>query len=310
MIGEDLLRHAARGLVDGQRRLAAEMKRLVAASGDPVAASLDYADDEAFLDPALFAYFMDPTDGVTLADAFAGRTSCFPSDANLGEGGATLITTSLPAAALEVLRRVAPLLHECLTAVVRRVFVFASAEGDSFAAPSAHGAVFLRPGADADEVFFIEDLAHQGGHVLLSAMTVDRSLYLATDPDTPLSDLTGERDEDRTVYVAFHGVFTECLICIALNACLLAGVFEGRRRHELVGRLSFAMRRLQLDLPPLRRSGVMTDQGAAMVESFGEVFDGIFARIGDSLVACDLSNQPYTFSYGRFAARNPVSPLC
>ncbi|NRA95483.1 MAG: hypothetical protein HRU14_04670 [Planctomycetes bacterium] len=308
MIGDDLLRAAAASLAGGQKSIAAEMKRLVAASGHPVAATLDYSDDATFLDPALFAYFMDPADGVTLDDVLGGSAPCFPSDVNVGAAGPRVVTTPHVDAAFQVLARVTPLLHECLTAVIRRVIVFASDEGDSFASPSAHGAVFLRPPPDADEVFFIEDLAHQGGHVMLTAITVDGDACFAMDSERSLADLTGEPDDGRTVYVAFHGLFTECLISIALHACLEAGVFKGRKRHEAAGRLSFAMRRLQLDLPALRQAGVMTEQGAAMVRSFGEVFDQVFARAGDLIAACDLSNQPYTFSYERFVERNDAAP--
>ncbi|MAB89888.1 MAG: hypothetical protein CMJ90_10570 [Planctomycetes bacterium] len=308
MIGTDLVRAAAGSLVDGQKSLAAEMKRLVAASGHPVAATLDYAVDATFLEPSLFAYFMDRPDGVELDEALAGRSPCFPSDVNVGAVGPRVVSTSTVDTAFQVLARVTPLLHECLTAVIRRVIVFASEEGDSFASPSAHGAVFLRPPPDADEVFFIEDLAHQGGHVMLTAITVDRDAYFAMDSERSLADLAGEPDDGRTVYVAFHGLFTESLICIALHACLEAGAFGGRQRHEAIGRLSFAMRRMQLDLPALQQDGVMTARGAAMVRSMGDVFDAIFARVGRQITACDLSNQPYTFSYERFVEQNAVVP--
>ena len=308
MIGDDLIRAAAESLVGGQESIAAEMKRLVAGSGHPVAANLDYAVDATFLDPSLFAYFMDRADGVELGDALSGRSPCFPSDVNVGSAGFRTYSTPMVEAAFGILERTAPLLHGCLTAVIRRVIVFASEEGDSFASPSAHGAVFLRPPTDADEVFFIEDLAHQGGHVMLTAISVDRDAYFAMDSERSLADLTGEPDDGRTVYVAFHGLFTECLICIALHACLEAGAFGGRQRHEAIGRLSFAMRRMQLDLPALQQDGVMTARGAAMVRSMGDVFDAIFARVGRQITACDLSNQPYTFSYERFVEQNAVVP--
>ena len=105
--------------------------------------------------------------------------------------------------------------------------------------------------------------------------------------------------------MAFHGVFTECLMCIGLVRCLEHRVFTGRARHELRGRLSFALKRLSLDLMNLRHEGLFAPEGESLYREFGRIFDEIYRLTREEVVACDLSNQPFTFSYPDFAALNP-----
>ena len=80
--------------------------------------------------------------------------------------------------------------------------------------------------------------------------------------------------------------------------------FQEARHHELLGRLSFVMKRFHLDLLNLQYEGLFTDQGLAVVNKCGRVFDEVFRRSRDGITRFDLRNQSYTFSYERFAALN------
>ena len=156
-------------------------------------------------------------------------------------------------------------------------------------------------------MFFIEDLAHQCGHILFSALSVNRDDYLRVDSNTPLQQITGTEGEQRDLYTALHGVFTEALMCIALYYCLEAGVFTEAKMHELLGRLSFVMKRFHLDLLNLNHEGLFTDRGLAIIRDCGRAFDDIFRQTKGRITRFDLSNQSYTFSYDRFAALNPAA---
>jgi hypothetical protein len=208
--------------------------------------------------------------------------------------------------AFEILQRVAAELYACLVDVTRRVVVFRSDDRESFATVAAHGTAFLNatPSDPATEVLFIEDMAHQCGHILFSALTVDRGEYLCTDPNMPLRQLTGDEGEKRDLYTTFHGVFTEALMCVALHNCLEADVFSETKLHELLGRLSFAMKRFHLDLLSLQREELFTERGQAIIHECGRVFDEVYRRTEDLITAFDLTNQSYSFSYARFAELN------
>lgn len=206
--------------------------------------------------------------------------------------------------ALDALRRVDADLHRCLLQVTRQIVTYSEGGDESFAALAAHGAVFLRAAPDADEIFFIEDLTHQCGHLLFNAITLDRSELLSVDPDTPLARLTGEAGEARSIYVTLHGVFTACLMAGALFGTLDIGGRDGRQTRELSGRLSYIMRRLQLDLSAIREQRIFTDLGRWLMGAIENVFDEIYRSAKDALVGCDLSNQTYAFSLQRFDALN------
>lgn len=205
--------------------------------------------------------------------------------------------------AVEILLDVAPEVFSLLASVLRRVVVFHAPGARSFASPAAHGAVFLQAAEDASAVFFLEDLAHQGGHVAFSAASIDPREYFDVDPDTPLVE---GPDDARTRYVALHGVFTEALMVRSLFGCLEADVFEGPRRHEVIGRLSFAMKRMQLDLQQLLAAGGLSALGAGLLRRSARTFDDVFAKTRDLITKIDLSNQPYVFSVERFQRRNPA----
>jgi hypothetical protein len=209
--------------------------------------------------------------------------------------------------AFEVLHRVSPELSASLVSVTRRVVVFRSEDLESFATVSAHGLAFLKVTSPyhATEVFFIEDLAHQCGHILFSALTVNRGAYLRVDPSTPLQQLTGAENEQRDLFTVFHGVFTEAVMCIALHSCLEAEVFSEVRHHELLGRLSYVMKRFHLDLLSLQGDDLFTERGRFVVHQCGLVFDEVFRCTRDHITRFDLRNQSYAFCYERFAALNP-----
>ena len=208
--------------------------------------------------------------------------------------------------AVTILDDVAADLLVSLLGVTRRVVVFHDDELDSFASFSAHGTAFLQAEPDVDEVFFVEDLAHQCGHILFNAMTLDRNEFFVVDPETPLKSETRKTDEHRSVYVAFHGLFTECLMCICLERCRQEGVFTGRQQHELLGRLSFILKRLNLDLLNLNREGLFSSEGEELYRLFARVFDEVYRGARDQIVGFNLGNQPYAFRYERFAAVNGI----
>ncbi len=206
--------------------------------------------------------------------------------------------------ALEIIHAVDAELYRCLLAVTRQIVTFTAQDGESFATLAAHGAVFLHTTRVCDEVFFIEDLVHQCGHLLFNAATLDRNELIEIDPNTTLGDLIGEPSEERSLYVSLHGIFTECLMSSVLAESLETDIFDNRQTHELKGRLSLIMKRLQLDLSLIRNLDVFTPAGRNLIESFGGVFDDVFASAEAAIVDCDLRSQPYSFCCERFAELN------
>jgi hypothetical protein len=211
------------------------------------------------------------------------------------------------ATAYRLLDAHAPRLAKALDAVTRRIALHEAGSVNSFATTSAHGMAFLATDRDDDEIFFLEDLAHQGGHILFGAMTFHHRNFLLVNRDTPLRAFTKRSAEARTIYETFHGVFTEALMSYVLDLCIEADLSPSQR-HETSGRLALTLVRAHHDVTALDHSGIFTAEGAKVLELCRRVLVEIRRRRRAQLSGLDLTNQPYSFSYRSFLALNPVPP--
>ncbi|MER5777352.1 hypothetical protein ABT144_24265 [Streptomyces sp. NPDC002039] len=208
---------------------------------------------------------------------------------------------------LDIIGNVWPELHGILTSVLRRVVLFESAASNSFATTRAQGTVFCNIGLGRSEAFFIEDLAHQGGHVAFAAATLDQEAYFRVPSGTTVGELTGEVRDRRSLYVALHGIFTEALMSHCLALCLERRVFEDAcRQHELLGRFNFIFARFTSDLRLLSELGVFAADGRELMAQLCVIWTDLTIRHASRLGTVDLAGQGYNFSYERFSQLNPI----
>lgn len=204
-----------------------------------------------------------------------------------------------------IMRRSTPALFTALRTVTRRVFLYNADLPNSFATLSAHGVAFLNAKDDNDEVFFLDDLAHQCGHILFNALTHEKDRFLARPANTPLRDFCRDQDDPRSLYSAFHGLFTFSMILWILRTCVARDEFFERQRHETLGRIAFNLGKFEIDLNNLAAPGLFTDDGRALYDLFAGAYDNVFRAYHRVVQDFDLSDQPYVFDYARFVARNP-----
>jgi HEXXH motif-containing protein len=208
-------------------------------------------------------------------------------------------------AAFTLLHEHCPELWEEIAATTRRIGLYRGRLPNSFATLSAHGAVFFNTTDAIDEVFFLDDIAHQCGHVLFNALTLNKEHFLTIDPMTPLRSLNGAPQERRSLYSAFHGLFTYTSISLVLSTFLVRQVFDGRQAHEVLGRLGFTMGKFRSDLALLDQPVLFTRLGHRCYRRFAAAHRELHARYATLLGLLDYANQPYVFSYPRFAEANP-----
>ena len=206
--------------------------------------------------------------------------------------------------ACALLRDDCPAVWNDIAAVTRRIVLFRGDLPNSFATLSAHGAIFCNVTTAIDEVFFLEDIAHQAGHVLFNALTVEKEALFTVDPSTTIDSFGAEASHARTLYAAVHGLFTYTTIGEVLSAC--CDCVTGRKAHELLGRLGMILQKFESDIALLDRPALYTPSGLL----WWQYFDGVFRRLHACHAArvgfFDYSNQPYVFSYELFAERNPL----
>ena len=206
--------------------------------------------------------------------------------------------------ALALMRTHCPLVWTEVAAFTRLIALFRADSPNSFAALSAHGAIFCNVRAGDDEVAFLEDVTHQAAHVIFNALTADPRRVIAIDPETQMHSLCDDPGEARSLYAALHGLFTYTLICRVLTKVYDAGVLPELQSHELLARLGFTLLKFQADTKRLDLRHVYTAAGRNCYEAFaaeGAWFAAKYGALVDGLV---YDNQPYVFNYARFVERN------
>jgi hypothetical protein len=219
----------------------------------------------------------------------------------------TKVQLSHVAKAFEIIQKVWPNLYENILNSVRLLVLFRSEKINSFSTTSAHGTVFLNTTLGDNEVFFLEDLTHQCGHVIFSAATVNADEYFAVPSATFIKVFNGKHTDNRSVYEALHGVFTEVLIANCLDMCVTDGIFLEKQHHELCGRLTFILKRFAVDIKNFTDRGILSTKGEKFVRTLYDIWLNIATRQTSLVVSTDISNQGYNFSYRKYAELNPIA---
>jgi hypothetical protein len=207
------------------------------------------------------------------------------------------------AKALRRIQRSWPALAKAIGSVVRHLTMFDDNSRNSFAAGAAHGIACLNTAHGSSAPFFVEDLAHQCGHVLFLAALEGADPMFTVAPDCPVAQLTHQEDH-RTLIVAMHGMVTEVLIVGALEHMLVADA--GSDRHEAIGRLLFAVTRLGLDLRRLAGLPIYSAAGERILHELIASYTRAASRYRDLLRTTDLTDQDYNFNYDTYRASNSI----
>ncbi|TDE12750.1 hypothetical protein [Dyadobacter psychrotolerans] len=191
--------------------------------------------------------------------------------------------------------------------VTREFVVFSSPNHNSFAGIMHHGtAYFNTENKVQTPVFFIDDIAHQCGHIIFNVLTLDTPKYLKVPKDHPLKKYSSNPGEMRGAYGAFHGLFTYTCILHALHHVFQSQHFSEIMRYEALGRIGFYMNKFYLDLKLMNNPEILTEEGLDFHRQFAEGFETMTERYGKEISQFDYRNQPYTFQYDLFQKLNPI----
>jgi hypothetical protein len=211
---------------------------------------------------------------------------------------------SVASTAADALAQAAPGIALCLFAHVRSVILCDSPDLNSFAAPQAHGAVFLCV-SQITVPGLVEELAHQGGHVVFGAATLEPGRLLTVEPASPMARYSGVDRDTRSVYEGLHGIVTEALMVQVLSGCLAVRDWSGEEALELRGRLAYIGLRALTDLRSFSTPGLFTAEGSELLGMVADAISVPLRQHGRELRGLDLSNQPYAFSPSALRAANP-----
>lgn len=197
---------------------------------------------------------------------------------------------------------------QAIESTVREFVVFSSPNYNSFAGIMQHGTAYFNVQNKRQTlVFFIDDIAHQCGHVIFNALTLETEKYLIVPKDHPMQGHTEMQGETRGAYGAFHGLFTYTTILHSLDKVLDSeAVLDAELRHEAIGRMGFYFEKFGHDLQLIHKAAILTEAGLNYLQQFAEGFQYITQKYGTALSHLNYDNQPYIFQYDFFKALNPI----
>ena len=191
--------------------------------------------------------------------------------------------------------------------VLKRVVLFdISPEWtNSFMSRSAYGAAFFNCYQEEyDEIFLIEDIVHQTGHVIFEALIFDRESIFKVDHNTILES---NEFEDRTIEVFFHALYTYSLILYSLTSCHKSNIFEGLKVKELEGRILYTIIKARHDLETITNEKAhqyFTELGLEIFTDIKEKIQGLSKDYANLNELYTLKNQPYNFTLSIFMEEN------
>jgi hypothetical protein len=208
------------------------------------------------------------------------------------------------AKAFSLIKVIVPQYYAVMEEATKRIYLYSGDDPYSFASVKAHGIAFIRTGNEGEELFFCEDLIHQCGHIIFSAIAAKRSYFLL-DNDTFMRDLTGANINDmRTIFIGLHGLFTEGWMSLFFNSCFYSNYFSSKQLQELIGRLALIFTRFGIDLRFFYQLDIFNESGRILIDELFQLYLHIFNDLGKMLGLFQITNQPYCFDKKIFFSSN------
>lgn len=204
---------------------------------------------------------------------------------------------------------------------------------NSFAHKSAMGVAFYNAyQKNYNEVFFIDDIAHQTGHCLIFTLLFDKKqFFLIDDEDTLIQSLASElknNHDNRNVEIWFHALYTYYTIFTCLDACIESKVFNQHQEYEALGRILLYIYKCHYDLSIIstpidghklydiideskrfnedKSKQIFTEDGLIIFNEIKNKWNEVFIKYYPRLKELSLHNQSYNFDYQLFLKANPL----
>ena len=205
------------------------------------------------------------------------------------------------------------LIEQCCKKIV--LFETDPKNTNSFSTINAHGIAFLNVyQEDYDEVFFVDDIAHQTGHIIMTTILFERKKYFLIDENQNIRTFTKNKSEYRSFYILFHALYTYYTTFLCLDACLENNCFDKRQIHEAKGRIGFYLLKCKTDLINFEEiinyhngfNNVLSFEGIEIFQNIENKYFEVLKK-HEEVTFFKYKNQPYNFTYSEFIKLNPLN---
>lgn len=169
---------------------------------------------------------------------------------------------------------------------------------NSFATLSAQGIGFLNAYQEEyNEVFFVDDIAHQTGHVLFNIIIYEVDNFISINPKTTIQSLKlyNNTTENRDVHTLFHALYTYYTSFMCINACIEAGIWHQHRLHEAMGRVAFYLGKCHQDLIIVEnfnnKKPIFKEDGTKIYLLIKEKYKEMLKKYGDKCKNYSMANH-------------------
>lgn len=209
--------------------------------------------------------------------------------------------------AIDIIKEHLPEFYEQLAFANRKIYLHDNPKIINFVSVETLGMLYFYVIGNNNLVYFIEELIHQGAHNYLYYMLHDKGKYFKIDVENSvMRDFTQKPWDYRTIYGAFHGLYTVTKRVQCFDKLLAQNVFQDEQKHELLGRLTDQISRFRTGLELLDQDVVFTEKGKRFYNELDSSCEAILRKYSTLKDTFDLSNRDLDFRYTDFCQLNPI----
>lgn len=208
--------------------------------------------------------------------------------------------------AIDLIKEHIPNFYNELAFANRKIYLHDNPKIINFTSVETLGMLYFYVIGNNNLIYFIEELIHQGSHNYLYYIIHNRKEYFKIDVDNlVMRDFTKQEWDYRTIYGAFHGIFTVSQRVKYFDVLLAKNVFTGREKHELLGRLADQFSRFRTGLELLDLEEVYTQRGIDFYNQMDKECAATLKKYKKLNTDFDLTNRDVDFRYDDFCKLNP-----
>lgn len=206
---------------------------------------------------------------------------------------------------IDIIKKQLPEFYEQLVFANKKIYLHDNSKILNFTSAETLGMLYFYVIGNSNLIYFIEELIHQGSHNYLYYVVHSRKDFFKIDVDNlVMRDFTNQQWDYRTIYGAFHGLFTVTQRVECFDKLLTKNVFSGREKHELLGRLTDQFARYKTGLELLDFNKVYTQKGIKFYNELDKKCESILKKYSKLKSEFDLSNRDLDFRYDDFCKLN------
>jgi hypothetical protein len=183
---------------------------------------------------------------------------------------------------------------------------------NSFATINAHGTAFINVYQSSYKlVFFIDDIAHQTGHIILTSLFYNRKSIFKIDENQNIGKILLDNDY-RSFYTLIHALYTYYTTFLCLDDCLKSNSLNSLEKEEAIGRIGFYLIKCTIDIKKFNKiisyyngiENVLTFNGIEIYKLIFEKYTDINCRRYNTTANFNFTNQPYNFTFDIYLEDN------